>query len=109
MTNPAKGVGCVIVAHGEVGNCLMGAVQGILGTQTGGIAEQVDRPLVIGTTYQVDMYIDGASAGSSFVALKAHHIPARRNGDGPSAKLRIAGASRPGRPGPTGPVRRVRG
>ncbi len=35
MTKPGGGVGCVIVAHGEVGNCLMGAVQGILGTQTG--------------------------------------------------------------------------
>ncbi len=38
MTNPKQGVGCVIVAHGEVGSCLIGAVQGILGTQTGCIA-----------------------------------------------------------------------
>ncbi len=35
MTMPGKGIACVIVAHGEVGACLIGAVQRILGKQTG--------------------------------------------------------------------------
>jgi PTS system mannose-specific IIA component/PTS system mannose-specific IIB component len=35
MTKLGRGIGCVIVAHGEVGEGLMGAVRGILGTQSG--------------------------------------------------------------------------
>jgi PTS system mannose-specific IIA component len=35
MSEPAKKIGCVIVGHGNVAQCLMDAVQGILGTQTG--------------------------------------------------------------------------
>ena len=33
MSGQGKRIGCVIVAHGNVGECLMEAVQGILGTQ----------------------------------------------------------------------------
>ncbi len=33
MSGQDKRIGCVIVAHGNVGECLMDAVQGILGTQ----------------------------------------------------------------------------
>ena len=33
MSGQGKRIGCVIVAHGRVGECLMEAVQGILGTQ----------------------------------------------------------------------------
>ncbi len=33
MSGQGKRIGCVIVAHGKVGECLMDAVQGILGTQ----------------------------------------------------------------------------
>ena len=33
MSGQGKRIGCVIVAHGNVGECLMDAVQGILGTQ----------------------------------------------------------------------------
>jgi PTS system mannose-specific IIA component len=35
MTEQRKKIGCVIVAHGSVAQCMMDAVQGILGTQTG--------------------------------------------------------------------------
>jgi PTS system mannose-specific IIA component len=35
MTEPGKRIGCVIVAHGSVAQCLMDAVQGILGKQSG--------------------------------------------------------------------------
>ena len=35
MSNTRSRIGCVIVAHGNVGECLMNAVQGILGSQTG--------------------------------------------------------------------------
>ncbi len=38
MSDTRVRIGCVIVAHGNVGECLMNAVQGILGTQTGCIA-----------------------------------------------------------------------
>jgi len=33
VSGQGKRIGCVIVAHGNVGECLMDAVQGILGTQ----------------------------------------------------------------------------
>jgi PTS system mannose-specific IIA component len=33
VSGQGKRIGCVIVAHGKVGECLMDAVQGILGTQ----------------------------------------------------------------------------
>lgn len=33
MSGQSKRIGCVLVAHGNVGRCLMEAVQGILGTQ----------------------------------------------------------------------------
>lgn len=35
MSEPRKRVGCVIVAHGTVADCLMDGIQGILGKQTG--------------------------------------------------------------------------
>ncbi|MFH1502886.1 MAG: hypothetical protein ABIG03_07535 [Candidatus Eisenbacteria bacterium] len=35
MSEPRKRVGCVIVAHGTVAECLMDGIQGILGKQTG--------------------------------------------------------------------------
>ena len=35
MTGSPKRVGCVIVCHGAVAECLMEAIQGILGKQTG--------------------------------------------------------------------------
>jgi PTS system mannose-specific IIA component len=35
MSGQRKKIGCVIVAHGNVAQCLMDAVQGILGKQTG--------------------------------------------------------------------------
>lgn len=35
MSEPRKKIGCVIVGHGDVAQCLMKAVQGILGTQAG--------------------------------------------------------------------------
>ena len=35
MNESRKKIGCVIVAHGNVAQCLMDAVQGILGTQSG--------------------------------------------------------------------------
>lgn len=36
MTKPSrKKIGCVVVAHGNVAQCLMDAVQGILGKQSG--------------------------------------------------------------------------
>jgi len=38
MSDPRKKIGCVIVAHGKVGECLINAVQGILGSQTGCLA-----------------------------------------------------------------------
>jgi PTS system mannose-specific IIA component len=38
MTEPRKRIGCVIVGHGSVAQCLMDAVQGILGKQSGWIA-----------------------------------------------------------------------
>ncbi len=34
MSGPRRKIGCVIVAHGNVAECLMDAVQGILGTQS---------------------------------------------------------------------------
>jgi mannose/fructose-specific phosphotransferase system component IIA len=38
MTEPRKRIGCVIVGHGSVAQCLMDAVQGILGKQSGWVA-----------------------------------------------------------------------
>ena len=38
MTAPRKRIGCVIVAHGNVAQCLMDAVQSILGKQSGWLA-----------------------------------------------------------------------
>ncbi|MBN2564531.1 MAG: hypothetical protein JXB46_02355 [Candidatus Eisenbacteria bacterium] len=38
MSGSRKRIGCVIVAHGRVGQCLMEAVEGILGKQSGWIA-----------------------------------------------------------------------
>jgi mannose/fructose-specific phosphotransferase system component IIA len=38
MSDESKKVGCVIVAHGNLGACLMDAVQGILGKQSGWVA-----------------------------------------------------------------------
>jgi mannose PTS system EIIA component len=38
VSAPKKRIGCVIVAHGRVAQCLMEAVEGILGKQTGWIA-----------------------------------------------------------------------
>ncbi len=38
MSKTKSRIGCVIVAHGTVGECLMDAVQGILGSQTGCLA-----------------------------------------------------------------------
>jgi len=38
MSDARSRIGCVIVAHGNVGECLMDAVQGILGSQTGCVA-----------------------------------------------------------------------
>ncbi|MBD3348195.1 MAG: hypothetical protein GF400_03230 [Candidatus Eisenbacteria bacterium] len=35
MTDSGKKAGCVIVAHGNVADCMMDAIQGILGKQTG--------------------------------------------------------------------------
>ena len=35
MTEARKRVGCVIVCHGAVAECMMDAIQGILGKQTG--------------------------------------------------------------------------
>lgn len=35
MSEPRERIGCVIVAHGSVAECLMSAVQGIIGTQSG--------------------------------------------------------------------------
>ncbi len=35
MSDSRGKIGCVIVAHGNVGECLMNAVQGILGSQSG--------------------------------------------------------------------------
>jgi PTS system mannose-specific IIA component len=35
MTEPARKIACVIVAHGDLAQCMMDAVQGILGKQTG--------------------------------------------------------------------------
>jgi mannose/fructose-specific phosphotransferase system component IIA len=35
MSQPRKRIGCVIVCHGNVAQCLMDAVQGILGRQSG--------------------------------------------------------------------------
>jgi mannose/fructose-specific phosphotransferase system component IIA len=35
MSDAGGRIACVIVAHGDVGECLMNAVQGILGSQTG--------------------------------------------------------------------------
>ena len=34
MSGKSKRIGCVVVAHGNVGQCLMEAVQGILGKQS---------------------------------------------------------------------------
>lgn len=38
MSDARVRIGCVIVAHGNVGECLMNAVQGILGSQVGCVA-----------------------------------------------------------------------
>ena len=38
MSGQGKRIGCVIVAHGNVGQCLMEAVQGILGKQANWVA-----------------------------------------------------------------------
>ena len=38
MSGQGKRIGCVVVAHGNVGQCLMEAVQGILGTQSNWVA-----------------------------------------------------------------------
>ena len=35
MSEPKKKIGCVVVGHGTVAQCMMDAVQGILGRQTG--------------------------------------------------------------------------
>lgn len=38
MTHTEKKTGCVIVAHGDVADCMMDAIQGILGKQSGWIS-----------------------------------------------------------------------
>ena len=38
MSSQGKRIGCVVVAHGNVGQCLMEAVQGILGKQSNWVA-----------------------------------------------------------------------
>ncbi len=38
MSDPRSRIGCVIVAHGSLGECLIEAVQGILGSQSGCVA-----------------------------------------------------------------------
>ncbi|MFH1689615.1 MAG: hypothetical protein ABIE42_05185 [Candidatus Eisenbacteria bacterium] len=38
MSSQGNRIGCVIVAHGNVGKCLLDAVQGILGTQSNWVA-----------------------------------------------------------------------
>ncbi len=38
MTEARKRVGCVIVAHGTIAECLMDGIQGILGRQSGWVA-----------------------------------------------------------------------
>jgi mannose PTS system EIIA component len=38
VSGPRKRIGCVVVAHGRVGQCLMEAVEGILGKQSGWVA-----------------------------------------------------------------------
>jgi len=38
MSNDRKRIGCVIVAHGDLADCMMDAIQGILGKQGGWLA-----------------------------------------------------------------------
>jgi len=38
VSGQGKRIGCVLVAHGNVGQCLMEAVQGILGKQANWVA-----------------------------------------------------------------------
>ena len=69
MSEQSKRIGCVIVAHGRLGQCLMEAVQGIVGTQQCWVAVSNTDLGLSELRQSVDRAIDGLSPTHDVILL----------------------------------------
>lgn len=75
-----KRIGCVIVAHGNVAQCLMDAVQGILGKQSNWVAVSNSGMGLSELTEAVDRAVDSLSPECDVVVISdmpggsCHHV-----------------------------------
>jgi PTS system mannose-specific IIA component len=80
MSGSAKRIGCVIVAHGNVAECLMDAVQGILGKQSSWVAVSNSGMGLSELTEAVDGAVDSLSGECDVVVISdmpggsCHHV-----------------------------------
>ena len=80
MSGQGKRIGCVIVAHGNVGKCLMDAVEGILGTQTNWAAVSNVGMGLKELNEAVTAAVDGLAADGAVVVISdmpggsCHHV-----------------------------------
>lgn len=80
MSSERTRIGCVVVAHGAVAECLMTAVQGIIGTQTGWEAVSNKDKGLKELTDTVNSAIDRLTATHDVVLLtdmpggSCHHV-----------------------------------
>lgn len=93
MSEPSKRIGCVIVAHGRLGECLMEAVQGIVGTQQGWAAVSNTDLGLKDLRESVERAVDGLSATHDVVLLSdmpggsCHHACREVMGERPDLRL----------------------
>ena len=80
MSGQSKRIGCVVVAHGNVAQCLMDAVQGILGKQTNWVAVSNTGMGLQELTEAVDRAVESLSADCDVVVISdmpggsCHHV-----------------------------------
>lgn len=80
MSASGKKIGCVIVAHGKVAQCLMDAVQGILGTQSNWVAVSNAGMGLTELTEAVDAAVDSLTPECEVVVMSdmpggsCHHV-----------------------------------
>jgi len=80
VSGQGKRIGCVIVAHGRVGECLMEAVQGILGTQSNWVAVSNSGMGLSDLNEAVEGAVDSLAAECDVVVISdmpggsCHHV-----------------------------------
>ena len=93
MSQPSKRIGCVIVAHGRLGECLMEAVQGIVGTQQGWVTVSNTDLGLSELRQSVGRAVDGLSSTHDVVLLSdmpggsCHHACREIVGERPELRL----------------------